>query len=64
MEQFSGLGHLFVTIFLYHYAIYMVIPAITDVTMTALCPGEDECGLAIYLNGFQQVVCSFGTFLQ
>ncbi|KAJ6931605.1 hypothetical protein NC652_014953 [Populus alba x Populus x berolinensis] len=32
----------------------MVIPAITDVTMSALCPGRDECSLAIYLTGFQQ----------
>ncbi|RWR90675.1 hippocampus abundant transcript-like protein 1 [Cinnamomum micranthum f. kanehirae] len=63
MQQFLGLGHLFVTIFLYHYAVFMVIPAITDVTMGALCPGEDECGLAIYLNGFQQAVTGLGTLI-
>jgi hypothetical protein len=34
----------------------MVVPAITDVTMAALCPGQDECSLAIYLTGFQQAV--------
>jgi hypothetical protein len=28
----------------------------TDVTMAALCPGRDECSLAIYLNGLQQAV--------
>ncbi|KAL5982502.1 hypothetical protein ACLOJK_016575 [Asimina triloba] len=56
MERFSGLGHLFVTIFLYYFGAFVVMPAITDVTMAALCPGKDECSLAIYLRGFQQVV--------
>ncbi|XP_020248030.1 uncharacterized protein LOC109825583 [Asparagus officinalis] len=32
----------------------MVIPAITDVTMAALCPGRDQCSLAVYLSGFHQ----------
>ncbi|KAI8548992.1 hypothetical protein RHMOL_Rhmol07G0316400 [Rhododendron molle] len=54
MEKISGLGHLFMTVFLYNFSIFMVIPAITDVTMSALCPGEDECSLAIYLTGIQQ----------
>lgn len=34
----------------------MVIPAITDVTMEAVCPGRDECSVAIYLSGFQNAV--------
>ncbi|XP_058098363.1 uncharacterized protein LOC131243207 isoform X2 [Magnolia sinica] len=63
MEKFMGLGHLFVTIFLYHIAAFMVIPAITDVSMGALCPGTDQCSLAIYLNGFQQVVTGIGTLV-
>ncbi|PON39090.1 hypothetical protein PanWU01x14_307280 [Parasponia andersonii] len=55
MEKWNiGLGHLFMTIFLHNYSAFMVIPAITDVTMSALCPGRDECSLAIYLTGFQQ----------
>ncbi|XP_011034953.1 PREDICTED: uncharacterized protein LOC105132907 isoform X3 [Populus euphratica] len=54
MEKLSGLSHLFMTIFLHHFSTFMVIPAITDVTMSALCPGRDECSLAIYLTGFQQ----------
>ncbi|TXG64938.1 hypothetical protein EZV62_011932 [Acer yangbiense] len=41
----------------------MVIPAITDVTMTALCPGKDECSLAIYLSGIQQAMIGFGTLV-
>ncbi|KAF3446840.1 hypothetical protein FNV43_RR12020 [Rhamnella rubrinervis] len=41
----------------------MVIPAITDVTMSALCPGEDECSLAIYLSGFQQAIIGLGTLV-
>lgn len=56
MEKLSGLSHLFMTIFLHNFSIFMVIPAITDVTMSAICPGEDECSLAIYLSGFQQAV--------
>ncbi|BBH09839.1 Major facilitator superfamily protein [Prunus dulcis] len=39
----------------------MVIPAITDITMLALCPGQDECSLAIYLSGFQQAIIGLGT---
>ncbi|KAK9129365.1 hypothetical protein Sjap_009852 [Stephania japonica] len=58
--EFSGLGHLFVTVFLYNYASCIVIPAITDVTMAALCPGQDECSLAIYLTGFQQAITGLG----
>ncbi|CAK9312757.1 unnamed protein product [Citrullus colocynthis] len=41
----------------------MIVPAITDVTMSALCPGQDECSLAIYLTGFQQVVTGLGALL-
>nr|TKS03210.1 hypothetical protein D5086_0000152070 [Populus alba] len=41
----------------------MVIPAITDVTMSALCPGRDECSLAIYLTGFQQAIIGLGTLV-
>lgn len=50
------LSHLLVTLFLYTFATMMIVPAITDVTMSALCPGQDECSLAIYFTGFQQVV--------
>ena len=56
MRDLSSLGHLFVCVFLYNFSSFMVIPAITDVTMAALCPGRDECSLAIYLSGFQQAV--------
>ncbi|KAK9286258.1 hypothetical protein L1049_014645 [Liquidambar formosana] len=61
MEKFTGLSHLFVTIYLSNFASFMVIPAITDVTMSALCPGKDECSLAIYLTGFQQAIIGVGT---
>jgi len=53
---FHGLGHLFITIFLYCFSSFIVAPVITDISMAALCPGKDECSLAIYLSGFQQVV--------
>ena len=57
MEKLTELSHLLVTVFLSSFASLMVIPAITDVTMVAVCPGQDECSLAIYLTGFQQAVC-------
>lgn len=56
MEEVAGLGHLLVFAFLFCFATFMVAPVMTDVTMAALCPGRDECSLAIYLTGLQQVV--------
>ncbi|KAJ6395649.1 hypothetical protein OIU77_020830 [Salix suchowensis] len=47
--------------FFLNFASLMVIPAITDVTMSAVCPGKDECSLAIYLSGFQQAIIGLGT---
>ncbi|KAA8535963.1 hypothetical protein F0562_028441 [Nyssa sinensis] len=61
MEKLAGLIHVFVTVFLSSFAAVMVIPAITDVTMSALCPGKDECSLAIYLTGLHQAVVGLGT---
>ncbi|KAF6135655.1 hypothetical protein GIB67_028226 [Kingdonia uniflora] len=61
--ELAGLKHLFVTVFLYNFATFMVIPAITDVTMGALCPGEDKCSLAIYLSGFQQAITGLGSLM-
>ncbi|KAG5246540.1 hippocampus abundant transcript protein [Salix suchowensis] len=63
MKTLSGLSHLFMTIFLHNFSTFMVIPAITDVTMSALCPGRDECSLAIYLTGFQQAIIGLGTLV-
>ncbi|XP_038884172.1 hippocampus abundant transcript 1 protein-like [Benincasa hispida] len=63
MEEIWKLSHLLVTVFLYTFATMMVVPAITDVTMSALCPGQDECSLAIYFTGFQQIVTGFGALL-
>ncbi|KAE8057312.1 hypothetical protein FH972_014013 [Carpinus fangiana] len=59
----TGLRHLLVTVFLYNFSMFMVIPAITDVTMSALCPGKDKCSLAIYLTGFQQAIIGLGTLV-
>ncbi|PON93971.1 Major facilitator [Trema orientale] len=59
----SGLNHLFVTIFLYTFSSFMVIPAIPDIVMSALCPGKDQCSLAVYLTGFQQAIIGVGTLL-
>ena len=67
MKDFAGLGHLFVVSFLFYFSSFMVIPAITDVTMEAVCPGRDECSVAIYLSGFQNAVsnsCAFASVSQ
>ena len=55
-EAAAGLGHLLVFAFLFCLGAFMVAPVITDVTMAALCPGRDQCSLAIYLTGLQQAV--------
>ncbi|CAO2048043.1 unnamed protein product [Urochloa humidicola] len=62
-DDLAGLGHLFVASFLFYFSSFMVIPAITDVTMGAVCPGRDECSLAIYLTGFQNAVTGLGALL-
>lgn len=61
--KLTRLSHLFVTVFLSGFATFMVAPSITDVTMAALCPGKDECSLAIYLTGFQQAIIGVGTMV-
>ncbi|XP_058753499.1 uncharacterized protein LOC131626675 [Vicia villosa] len=63
MEGLTGLTHLFVTMFLAGFGGVIVIPAITDVTMAALCPGQDQCSLAIYLTGFQHAMIGVGSVL-
>ncbi|XP_051123464.1 uncharacterized protein LOC127246252 [Andrographis paniculata] len=66
MEELAaagGLSHLFMTVFLSCFANFMVVPAITDVTMDALCPGADECSLAIYLTGAQQAIVGLGSLV-
>jgi hypothetical protein len=55
-EAAVGLGHLLVFAFLFCVGAFMVAPVIVDVTMAALCPGQDQCSLAIYLTGLQQAV--------
>nr|XP_011458697.1 PREDICTED: uncharacterized protein LOC101306408 isoform X2 [Fragaria vesca subsp. vesca] len=55
------LVHLFVTVFLSSFSIFLVFPAITDVTVAAVCPSRESCSLAIYLTGFQQAIIGLGT---
>ncbi|CAH9087030.1 unnamed protein product [Cuscuta europaea] len=59
----TGLSHLFMTAFLSCFSAAMVIPAITDITMSAVCPGKDECSLAIYLSGIQQAIIGLGSLV-
>ncbi|KHN20137.1 hippocampus abundant transcript-like protein 1 [Glycine soja] len=63
MDKLYGLSHLFMAVFLHNFSMFMVVPAITDVTMAALCPGQDECSLAIYITGFQQAMIGLGTLV-
>lgn len=63
MEKFSGLSHLYATVFLHNFAALMVLPTITDVTMAAFCPGQNECSVAIYLSGFQQAITGLGSLV-
>ncbi|XP_071713396.1 uncharacterized protein [Rutidosis leptorrhynchoides] len=58
-----GLSHLFVTVFLFNFSHFMVVPAMTDVSMAALCPRQDECSFAIYLSGFQQAIIGIGSLV-
>ncbi|KFK32943.1 hypothetical protein AALP_AA6G309500 [Arabis alpina] len=62
-STFLGLGHLFMTIFLYGFSAFISAPVITDVSMAALCPGKDECSLAIYLSGLQQAITGVGSLM-
>ncbi|CAN6312044.1 unnamed protein product [Urochloa humidicola] len=63
MEDVAELGHLLVFAFLFFFSNYMVVTVLIDVTMGALCPGRDECPLAIYLTGVQQAVTGLGTLV-
>ncbi|XP_072983251.1 uncharacterized protein [Typha latifolia] len=63
MKELGGLSHLFVCAFLFYFSSYMVIPSLTDITMEAICPGKDECSLAIYLSGFQHAITGLGTLM-
>eukprot|EP01018_Ginkgo_biloba_P012309 Gb_07254 [translate_table: standard] len=58
-HQCRPLGHLLLSIFLHYTAVCLVVPALTDITMSALCPGDDECSQAIYLTGLQQARKSY-----
>ncbi|CAN6305987.1 unnamed protein product [Urochloa humidicola] len=63
MEEVAELGHLLVFAFLFFFSNFMVVSVVTDVTMGALCPGRDECPLAIYLTGVQQAVTGLGALV-
>ncbi|KAK1695721.1 hypothetical protein QYE76_012418 [Lolium multiflorum] len=62
-EAAAGLGHLLVFAFLFCVGAFMVAPVIVDVTMAALCPGQDQCSLAIYLTGLQQAITGLGALV-
>lgn len=51
------------TVFLSCFSTFMVIPPMTDITLSAICPGQDECSLAIYLTGVQQAIVGLGSLV-
>ncbi|XP_015942161.1 uncharacterized protein LOC107467549 [Arachis duranensis] len=57
----GGLRHLLVTIFLTGLGGVVTMPVMTDISIAALCPGQDQCSLAIYLSGFSQVMSGVGS---
>ncbi|KAE8731407.1 Major facilitator superfamily protein isoform 2 [Hibiscus syriacus] len=63
MLTLPAFTHLCVTFFLHIFATLMASPVIVDITMFALCPGESECSLAIYLTGFQQTIIGLGSLV-
>ncbi|XP_047943606.1 tetracycline resistance protein, class G-like [Salvia hispanica] len=63
MEGWERLIHLFVTVFMAFLPFYLVNPALTDVTVAAVCGGKDECSLSIYLTGFQLAITGVGSAL-
>ncbi|XP_008791950.2 hippocampus abundant transcript-like protein 1 isoform X2 [Phoenix dactylifera] len=63
MKELRELLHLFACAFLFYFSAFMVIPSIVDITMEALCPGRDQCSLAVYLGGVQQVITGLGTLI-
>ncbi|GMJ02746.1 hypothetical protein like AT5G42210 [Hibiscus trionum] len=63
MVKLPAFTHLCVTFFLHIFATFMTVPVIVDITMLALCPGEFECSLAIFLTGFQQAIIGLGSLV-
>ncbi|KAG2303094.1 hypothetical protein Bca52824_031745 [Brassica carinata] len=63
-ERLGGLGHILTTVFLSSFAVFLVRPVMTDVTVAAVCSGlSDSCSLAVYLTGLHQVTVGLGTMV-
>ena len=62
MEKLYGFRHLFMTVFLYNLATFMVVPAITDITMAALCPDEMSAPLPFTSQDFNKWYIYFSLF--
>ncbi|XP_020887131.1 uncharacterized protein LOC9320096 isoform X5 [Arabidopsis lyrata subsp. lyrata] len=66
MEEYriGELRHILTMVFLSGFAIFLVRPVMTDVTVAAVCSGiNDSCSLAVYLTGVQQVTVGLGTMV-
>ncbi|KAG6417363.1 hypothetical protein SASPL_119517 [Salvia splendens] len=56
LRQLRPLVHLLLPLMVHWIADEMTVSVLVDLTTNALCPGEENCSEAIYINGIQQTI--------